>query len=70
MNNAPYRKTNEIVTKRLNIMLFANEDMAVNLTVKPHCIDFRMLDKSLFGVNMQKLRNYINKQFKHKFTVL
>lgn len=46
-------------------MQFAFENKAVKCTEKPNCTDFRVFDKSLFGVNMCKLQHYIEKPFQH-----
>ena len=46
------------------------EDKARLLAEKPHCVDFRVFDESLIGVEMRKLRHNINKPFQHGFCVL
>jgi hypothetical protein len=46
------------------------EDKARLLAEKPHCIDFRVFEDSLIGVEMRKLRHNINKPFQHGFCVL
>ena len=40
MNNAPYCKTIENVSKQTDIRLLNDETKAYRLTEKPHCIDF------------------------------
>ena len=63
MNNAPYGKTIENVAKRSDIRLIVDEQKAVKLAEKPHCIDFRMFAENLFGVEMRKTKSLINKPF-------
>ena len=70
MNNAPYGKTIENVAKRSDIRLVTDEDAARRLAEKPHCVDFRIFDESLIGVEMRKLRHNINKPFQHGICVL
>ena len=40
------------------------------LAEKPHCLDFRVFEENLIGVEMRKLRHNINKPFQHGFCVL
>ena len=70
MNNAPYGKTIETVSKRSDIRLVTEEDKARQLAEKPHCLDFRIFDENLIGVEIRKLRHVINKLFQHGFCVL
>ena len=63
MNNAPYGKTIENVAKRSDIRLIVDENKAVKLHEKPHCIDFRMFSENLFGIEMRKTKSLINKPF-------
>ena len=70
MNNAPYGKTIENVAKRSDIRLVTEEDKALQLAEKPHCLDFRIFEENLIGVEMRKLRHVINKPFQHGFCVL
>ena len=44
MNNAPYRKTFENVTRRTDIRLLNNMEITQRLAKKPHCVDFRVFD--------------------------
>ena len=70
MNNAPYGKTYKNVAKRSDIRLVTKKDKARQLAEKPHCIDFRIFEANLIGVEMRKLRHVINKPFQHGFCVL
>ena len=70
MNNASYGNTFENVAKLSDIRLVTEEDKACQLAEKPHCLDFRIFDKNLIGVEMRKLRHVINKPFQHGFCVL
>ena len=45
-------------------------EKARQLAAKPHCIDFRVLNKQLIGVEMRKIGHFINKLFQHRFSVL
>ena len=63
INNAPYGKTIENVAMRSDICLIVDEHKAVKLAEKPHCIDFRMFDDNLFGVEMRTTKSLINKPF-------
>ena len=70
MNNSIYGKTIENVAKRSDIRLITEEDKARLLAEKPHCLDFRVFEENLIGVEMRKLRHSINKPFQHGFCVL
>ena len=70
LNNSVYGKTIENVAKRSDIRLVTEEDKARLLAEKPHCIDFRVFEDNLIGVEMRKLRHNINKPFQHGFCVL
>ena len=70
MNNSIYGKTIENVAKRSDIRLVTEEEKARQLAEKPHCIDFRVFEENLIGVEMRKLRHTINKPFQHGFCVL
>ena len=70
MNNAAYGKTIENVAKRSDIRLVTSENKARRLAEKPHCLDFRILDENLIGVEMRKFCHIIKKPFQHGFFVL
>ena len=70
MNNAPYGKTIENVGKRTNIRLLNDETKAYRLTEKPHCIDFKIFTENLFGVELRKVNQLINKPFQMGFSIL
>ena len=70
MNNAPYGKTIENVGKRTDIRLLTDLDQARRLAEKPHCIDFRMFDEHLIGIEMRKIESVINKPFQIGFAIL
>ena len=70
MNNAVFGKTIENVAKRSDIRLVTEEEKARQLAEKPHCLDFRVFDDNLIGVEMRKIRHNINKPFQHGFCVL
>lgn len=70
MNNAPYKKTIENVARRSDIRLCNDMTKARRLDEKPHCIDYRVFDQQLVGVEMRKLRGNINKPIQHGFCVL
>ena len=70
LNNAVFGKTIENVAKRSDIRLVNEEEKARQLAEKPHCLDFRVFEDNLIGVEMRKLRHNINKPFQHGFCVL
>jgi hypothetical protein len=70
MNNSIFGKCIENVAKRSDIRLVTEEDKARILAEKPHCLDFRVFEENLIGVEMRKLRHNINKPFQHGFCVL
>ena len=70
INNAPYGKTIENVARRSDIRLCNDMNKARKLSEKPHCIDWRVFDEQLVGVEMRKIRANINKPFQHGFCVL
>ena len=47
MNNAPYGKTIGNVARRSDIRLLNNMEKARNLAEKPHCVDFRVVDRNV-----------------------
>ena len=70
MNNAPYSKTIENVGKRTDIRLLNDKTKAFRLTEKPHCIDFKIFSENLFGVELRKVNQLINKPFQMGFSIL
>ena len=70
MNNAPYGKTIENVGKQTDIRLMNDETKAYRLTEKPHCIDFKIFSEKLFGVELRKVSQLINKPFQMGFSIL
>ena len=70
MNNAPYGKTIENVAKRSDIKLETDELKARRLAEKPHCVQFRVFEENLIGVEMRKVNQVINKPFQIGFAIL
>ena len=70
MNNTPYGKTIENVGKRTDIRLLNEETKAYRLTEKPHCIDFKIFTENMFGVELRKVNQLINKPFQIGFYIL
>ena len=70
MNYAPYGKTLENVGKRTDIRLLNDETKAYRLTEKPHCIDFKNFLENLFGVELSKVNQLINKPFQMGYSIL
>ena len=70
MNNSPYGKTIENAAKRSDIRLLTDEEQARKLADKPHCVDIRVFEPDLIGIEMRKCRHLINKPFQHGFCVL
>ena len=70
MNNAHYGKTIENVGKRTDIRLLNDETKAYRLTEKPHCIYFKIFTENLFGVELRKVNQLINKPFQMGFSIL
>ena len=69
MNNFPYRKTIENAARRSDIRLLTDPEESRKLAEKPHCVDFRIFDQDLIGIEMRKCRTFINKPFQHGFCV-
>ena len=63
VNDAPYGKTFENVVKRSDIRFVTEKDKARQLAEKPHCLDFRIFNENLIGVDIRKLRHFIDKPF-------
>ena len=53
MNNAPYGKTIENLTRRAKIRLLNDMENARKLAAKPHCVDFRVFDGQLASLKEQ-----------------
>ena len=70
MNNSPYGKTIENAARRSDIRLMHDPEKARRLAEKPHCVDFRIFDQDLIGIEMRKCHHFINKPFQHGFSVL
>ena len=70
MNNAPDGKTIENVGKRTDICLLNDETKAYRLTEKPQCIDFKIFTENLFGVELRKVNQLINKPFQMGLLIL
>ena len=70
MNNALYGKTIENVGKQTDIRLLNDKRKAYRLTEKPDCINFKMLTENLFGIELRKGNELINKPFQMGFSIL
>ena len=70
MNNSPYGKKIENAARRSDKRLQHVPDKARKLAEKPHCVDFRIFDQDLIGIDMRKCHHFINKPFQHGFCVL
>ena len=70
MNNAPYGKTIENIGKRTDIRLLNDETKTYRLTEKPHCIDIKIFTENLFGIELRKVNQLINKPFQMGFSIL
>jgi hypothetical protein len=70
MNNAPYGKTIENAARRSDIRLLNDPEKARRVAEKPHCVDFRIFDEDLIGIEIRKCNHFINKPFQHGFSVL
>lgn len=70
MNNAIYGKTCENQEKRNDIKLVPDSTEAAKLDAEPHCLDFRIFEKKLAGIQMRKVLTKIDKPFYNSFTVL
>ena len=63
--NSPYGKTIENAARRSDIRLLNDPEAARTIAEKPHCVDFRLFDRNLIGIEMRKYRHFINKPFQH-----
>ena len=63
MNNSPYLKTIENVTKRNTIKLYTDSKKARKAVSKEHCLDFQAFSDNLFRVQLRKVNQIINKLF-------
>ena len=70
MNNAIYGKTCENQKKRTNIHLVTDADKASKLINKPHCLDIRIFNEHLVGIEMRKVKANIDKPFYAGFATL
>ena len=70
MNVAPYGKTIESVAKRKIIKILTDMVKAHRLAEKPQCLNFRMFNPNLVGVESRKTNQVINKPFQLGFAVL
>ena len=70
MNNAVYGKTCENQKKRTDIKLVSDREKAASLIQKPQCLDFRIFDQNLAGIELRKVPAKINKPVYIGFTVL
>ena len=70
MNNAVYGKTCENQRKRNDIHLVTENEKAERLMDKPHCLDVRMFDERLVGIEMRKVKLLLNKPSYVGFAVL
>ena len=70
MNNSVYGKTIENAAKRSDIRLLNDDEKARQLAEKPHCVDFRLFNENLIGIEMRKAHHFINKPFQVGFSVL
>ena len=70
MNNAVYGKTCENQRKRTDIHLVGDRAKAEKLAFKPHCIDVRVFDEQLLGIELRKVKLLLNKPSYVGFAVL
>ena len=55
MNNSPFGKSIENLTKRNTIKLYADSEKDRKAVSKQHCLDFQALSNNLFGVQLRRL---------------
>jgi len=70
MNNSVYGKTCENQRKRTDIRLGNDRVEAGKLLDKPHCIDVRIFDENLVGVELRKVKMMLTKPSYVGFAVL
>ena len=70
MNNAVYGKTCENQRKRTGVHLINDRQKATKLVNKPHCLDVRMFNENLLGVEMQNVKLLLTKPSYLGFVVL
>ena len=70
MNNAVYGKTCENQRKRIDIHLGNDRVKAAKLVDKPHCLDARLFNEKLVGIEMQKVKMLLTKPSYVGFVVL
>ena len=70
LNNAVYAKTCENQRNRNDIHLVTEKEKSERLMHKPHCLDVRMFDERLVGIEMRKVKFLLNKPSYVVFAVL
>ena len=70
MNNAVYGKTCENQRKRTDIDVVNDRVKAAKLVDKPHCLDARIFNEKLVGIEMQKVKMLLSKPSYVGFVVL
>ena len=70
MNNAVYGKTCENQRKRTDIHRVNDRVKAAKLVDKPHCLDARLFNEKLVGIEMQKVKMLLTKPSYVGFVVL
>ena len=70
MNNAVYGKTCENQRKRTDIHLVNDRVKAAKLMDKPDCVDARIFNEKLVGIEMQKVKMLLTKPSYVGFVVL
>ena len=70
MNNAVYRKTCENQRKRTDIHLVNDRVKAAKVVYKPHCLDARIMNENVVGIEMQKVELLLTKPSYGGFVVL
>ena len=70
MNNSVYGKTCENLRKRSDVRLIGDAHEAEKLMEKPHCLDVRIFDQNLIGIELKKVKVLVNKPSYVGFAVL